>query len=186
LFPQQELITKYRDRVTISLSVTAALENSAVISVIEPGASPITERLRVLQQAHAMRLRTYAMLCPLMPGIADGADQIDALVTMAVDYGAEEIFAEPVNPRGRGLILTQQALEQAGYHAEASKIKSIRSRLRWSGYVAALIRNLQQSVRKYSDISKLRILLYPKGLESHDVALIQKDDAGVVWLGSKM
>jgi len=181
-----DLIANYRDRVTVGLSVTAAPEKTAVISAIEPGASPVTERLRVLQQAHAMGLRTYAMLCPLMPGIADGTDQIEALVKTAVEYGSEEIFAEPVNPRGRGLILTQQALEQAGYHAEAAQIKAIRSRTRWSGYVVALIRNLQQSVRRHSDISKLRVLLYPKGLESHDVVMIQKDDAGVVWLGSKI
>lgn len=180
-----DLITKYRDRVTVGLSMTATPENAAIISAIEPCASPIPERLRVLQQAKAMGLRTYAMLCPLMPGIADSADQIESLVMMAVQYGVEEIFAEPVNPRGRGLILTQQALEQAGYETEAAQIKSIRSRANWSGYVVGLIRNLQQSVWKHSDISKLRILLYSKGLESHDLAIIQKNDAGVIWLGSK-
>jgi hypothetical protein len=84
------------------------------------------------------------------------------------------------------LILTQQALEKAGYHNEAKAVEAIRRGPNWSVYVVNLIKNLQDSVRKYSDIGKLRFLLYPKGLESHDVALIQKDDAGVVWLGSKM
>jgi hypothetical protein len=39
------------------------------------------------------------MLCPLLPGIADSQSQIDELVRSAVEYGAEEIFAEPVTPR---------------------------------------------------------------------------------------
>ena len=59
------------------------------------------------------------MLCPILPAIADGPEQIDQLVSFACDCGAEEIFAEAVNPRGRGLILTQKALAEHGYHEQA-------------------------------------------------------------------
>jgi hypothetical protein len=37
-------------------------------------------------------------------------------------------------------------------------------------------------VRKHSDISRLRFLLYPFGLLPQDRARIEQDDAGVVWL----
>lgn len=177
-----DIISKYKDRVLIGLTITATPDKSDVIRVTEPNASSIKKRLEVLRQANNRGLRTYGMLCPLLPGIADSPAQIDELVKTVVDFGAEEIFAEAVNPRGRGLILTQQALENAGFYNEAKAVEAIRSQINWSGYVVKLIKNLQQSVRKHSDIKKLRFLLYPKGLEVHDLEAIKQDDAGVIWL----
>ena len=177
-----DVIEKYKDRVFVGLSITAPPDRNDVISIIEPNASPIQERIQVLQQAHALGLRTYGMLCPMLPGIADSPGAIDELVNIAVECGAEEIFAEAVNPRGRGLILTQKALEFNGFCKEAASINSVRNRSNWSRYVAGLIRNIQQSVRKLYDINKLRFLLYPNGLTPEDLAQIKQDDAGVVWL----
>ena len=153
-----------------------------LVAVTEPYASPIPERLRVMQKAKALGIRTYAMFCPLLPGITNGPDQIDELVSQAVEFGAEEIFAEAVNPRGRGLILTQQALAQNGFNAEAAAIASIRSRIHWSRYAVDLITSLQRSIRKHYDINKFRFLLYPAGLMTNDLQTIQRDDGGVVWL----
>jgi len=140
---------------TLPSSVKIFIYKAGIISITEPNASPILERLRVMQKAKAQRLRTYAMLCPLLPSIADSPAQIDELVKTAVDFDAEEIFAEAVNPRGRGLILTQQALEKGSCHNEAKAVEAIRSRTIWSEYVVKLIKNLQQNIRKYSDIKKL-------------------------------
>jgi hypothetical protein len=123
------------------------------------------------------------MFCPLLPGIADAPDQIDRLVRFAVDCRCEEIFAEPVNPRGAGLKNCQEALEQHGFHSEAQAVGRIRQRDQWSAYVTRLIADLQRSVRQFSDIRKLRFLLYPSGLLPQHVLQIKKDDAGVVWLG---
>lgn len=177
-----DVIEKHKDRVLVGLSVTALPVRSDAISVIEPNASPIQERIKVLQQAHALGLRTYGMLCPMLPGIADSPGAIDELVSIAVKCGAEEIFAEAVNPRGRGLILTQRALESKGFQKEAAAIESVRNRSNWSRYVVGLIRNIQQSVRKLYDINKLRFLLYPNGLTPEGLAEIRHDDRGVVWL----
>jgi len=41
---------------------------------------------------------------------------------------------------------------------------------------------VQRSVRRHSDISKLRILLYPSRMLPEHVTEIRQDDAGVVWL----
>jgi len=177
-----DLIEKHFDRVIVGLSITATPEKSNIIKVIEPNASPIEERLDALRQAHNQGLRTYGMLCPLLPDIADSSEQIDQLVKSMVECGVEEIFAEAVNPRGRGLILTEQALLAAGFFSEAVAIRNIRKRQNWSNYVMHLIKNIQRSVREYYDISKLRFLQYPSGLKKRDIAEIKKDDAGVVWL----
>lgn len=102
-----DLIKSYRDRVQVGLSITATPDKSEIMQVIEENTSPIEERMRVMQKAHDMGLRTYAMFCPLLPGISDSSDQINELVRFAESIGAEEIYSEAVNPRGKGLILTQ-------------------------------------------------------------------------------
>jgi len=122
------------------------------------------------------------MFCPLLPGIADLQEQVDELVRFAVSINAEEIFVEPVNSRGPGLRLCQNALEEAGYYEAAGAIGHIRKRPHWSEYVANLVRTVQSSVRRLSDIRNLRFLLYPSGLLEADRRRIEQDDEGVVWL----
>lgn len=177
-----DLIQKYKDRVLVGISMTATRDKEHLIKMIEPNASSIYERMEALKEAHSLGLRTYGMFCPLLPGIADLPEQTDELVRFAVTCGAEEIFCEAVNPRGRGLILTQQALESNRYHAEAAAIQRIRNRAHWSTYVVQLIQNMQHTVKRLYGIGKLRFLLYPSGLRTEDISKIRQDDAGVIWL----
>ena len=180
-----DFIQKHRDRVQIGLSLTATPDKADAIGVLEPNASCIKDRMLAMVEAAARGLRTYAMLCPLLPGIADSPEQIDKLVRFAVDCRAEEIFVEPVNSRGPGLRLCQEALDEAGHPAEAEAVGNIRCRRSWSRYVANLVANVQQSIRKHSEIGKLRFLLYPANLLPEHEARVREDDAGVVWLGKR-
>jgi DNA repair photolyase len=177
-----DLVEQHKNRVLVGLTITGTPDQDEVINILEPNASSIQERMSVMVEAAARGFRTYGMFCPLLPGIADAPEQIDQLVKFAVDCRMEEIFAEPVNPRGPGLRLCQEALEQWGYDKQAHAIAQIRSRKHWSEYVVQLIRNIQASVRKYSTISKLRFLLYPQNLLPEHKTAIQKDNEGVVWL----
>ena len=133
-----------------------------------------------MRLASAMGLRTYAMFCPLLPGIADSPDQIDQLVRFAIECDAEEIFVEPVNARGSGLRLCQQALDLWGYEPAAKAIQAIRRKDGWSRYVVELVKNVQKSVRRHSKIEKLRFLLYPKRLTVEALAEITKDHEGII------
>lgn len=177
------IANNYRDRVLVGLSITATPDRDPVISVLEPHASPISERMAVLRKASSMGLRTYAMFCPLMPGICDQPNQIDRLVQFAGECKAEQVFVEPVNSRGRGLIDCQMAMESHGHAKEASAFAVIRARRGWSGYVAQLAATVQRSMLAYSDLSKLRFLLYPSALTPEDAATIRQNDEGIVWLG---
>jgi DNA repair photolyase len=176
-----------RERVLVGVSLTAHPSNKygcRVIRCIEPQASSISERWQTMRQAHKMGLRTYAMLCPLLPGISNQREQIGEMVKGAEGFGAEEIFAEAVNHRGRSLVATQEVLHQAGYKEHADSIAHIRTLANWSEYVTQLIQDVQASVRQYSDISKLRFLLYREGLEDRDVEMIQRDPEGIRFVGS--
>jgi len=178
-----DLIEAHKDRVLVGLSITSTPEKADVMQIIEPNASSNRDRVLAMKEAAARGFRTYAMFCPLLPGIADSPNQIDQLVKLAVEFGAEEVFVEPVNPRGAGLRLCQEALESHGLATEAAAIATIRNKKHWSGYVADLITNVQRAMRQHSDISKLRFLLYPSNLLPEHVEAIKKDDAGVIWLG---
>jgi len=177
-----DVIERYRDRVLLGLSITATPDRGDVTAILEPYASTIDDRMAAMKEAHRRGLRTYGMLCPLLPGIADSPQQIDELVRSLVNCGVEEIFAEGVNPRGNGLIKTQEALEAEGYHDEAEAIREIRNRQGHSRYVVRLLDNVQQSVRKHTNVQQLRFLLYPSSLTPNDAARIQNDGAGVIWL----
>ena len=178
-----DVIERYSDRILFGMSITSTPDKASLTTTIEPNASSISDRIAVMNEAHECGFRTYAMLCPLLPGIADSPDQIEQLVKSAVEYGAQEIFAEPVNSRGPALKITQETLANYGYKDEAAAIKSIRNQKGWSRYTSRLISNVQRSVRKLSDISRLKFLLYPSRLTEEDTTRIKQDDAGVIWLG---
>jgi len=178
-----DLIEEHRDRVLVGLSITATPDRQDAIEILEPNASSIQDRMLALEEAAARGLRTYAMLCPLLPGIADDPEQVDRMVRFAADRRVEDIFAEPVNPRGPGLRHCQEALELWGYGDEARAVEKVRQWPHWSHYVRGLVRSTQDAVRSRMDIAKLRFLLYPSRLTSEDAAEIRKDDAGVIWLG---
>jgi len=178
-----DLIEKYKDRILVGTSITTTEDKSDAISIIEPQASSIQERMMVLREVHARGFRTYAMFCPLLPGIADSTEQIDRLIQFATEVGAEEIFAEPVNARGPGLRLTQEALQKAGFETEVGAVANIRNQKNWSRYTATLISNIQRSVYRFHDIDQLRTLLYPSNLKAEELQQIREDDRGVIWLG---
>ena len=97
-----DLVEKHRDRVLVGLSLTGTADKDKVLAVVEPNASPVSERMQVLREAHDRGLRTFGMLCPLLPGIADAPAQIEELVAFLDQCGVEEVFAEAVNQRGPG------------------------------------------------------------------------------------
>jgi len=178
-----DVIKKYRDRVLVGVSLTGTPDKADICSIIEPNASTIQDRMGAIRKANKQGLRVYGMLCPLMPGIANSPTQIDKMVKFVVGCGAEEIFVEPVNPRGPGLKNTQEALERHGRKKEASAVGAIRNTTIWSAYVAQLISDVQRAIRKHFSIKKLRILLYPSNLTPQDLKAIRRDDQGIVWLG---
>lgn len=179
-----DLIEQYRSRVLVGLSLTATEEKSHLASIIEPNASAIKDRMAALREAHRRRLRTYGMLCPLMPGIAADPGSVSRLVDVVLDCGAEEIFVESVNNRGPGLKATEEALRRAKYAAEADAIAAIRHAAGWSAYTRRLLETVQETLQRRGCIDKLRFLLYPSRLAAADRDWIAAHAAGVKWLGS--
>jgi DNA repair photolyase len=178
-----DLIDKYRERVLVGLSITAPLDRTDVVTAIEPRASSIPDRIAAFREAHARGLRTYAMFCPLLPKIGDFERSIDWLVQLAQECGAEQIFVEPFNPRGNGQRATERALRRHHWIEEPMALMEIRGRENWSWYTVRLLRLFQRSIRAYAEIDRLRFLLYSARLIPEKLCEVQRDPAGVVWLG---
>ena len=153
------------------------------MSVLEPNASTISERMAALVEANRRGLRTYAMLCPLMPGISNSPADIDELVQFSVSHGAEEIFAEPVNGRGSGLIHVENALRVMSRIVEADAINEIRHHAAWSDYAIQLLKAVRGSVRRNASVKMLRYLLYTSSLSIEHQEWVASHPEGVRLLG---
>jgi len=178
-----DLIAKHQPRVLVGLSLTAPRDKTEVVRAVEPFASSIPKRMAALQEAHRLGLPTYGMLCPLLPGIADDASTIEHLTEFALQCGAEEIFVEPVNGRGPGLKATEGALREAGFFREAEAVAQVRSKEGWSAYATGLLKNVQDALRRFGALEKLRFLLYRSRLTAQDEQWIRDHSQGVKWLG---
>jgi DNA repair photolyase len=71
---------KKSDKIEVGLSVTSA--DDEIRKLFEPGAPSIEERIKALEELHLARLRTYAMIAPMLPG----AEELPAQLSGKVDY----------------------------------------------------------------------------------------------------
>ena len=62
----------------VGFSITTA--DDGIRKLFEPSAPPIMERLRALDELHRSRIKTYAMIAPMLPGAEDLADYLKGKV----------------------------------------------------------------------------------------------------------
>ncbi len=63
----------------------------------EPHASPIAQRLEALAALNAAGVRTWAFCGPLLPGLSDSAEQIDALFGALARVGVRRVLVDSLN-----------------------------------------------------------------------------------------
>jgi DNA repair photolyase len=73
-------ILKTSAKVEVGFSIPTAEEK--IRRIFEPGASPIKKRIDALKSLHANRIKTFAMIAPLLPG----AEKLPSQLTGAVDF----------------------------------------------------------------------------------------------------
>ncbi|WP_459934016.1 radical SAM family protein [Fundidesulfovibrio butyratiphilus] len=171
-----DLISKYRNRVIVGLSITAPVHNEYLVKVIEPNASCISERLEALYMARDMGLRTYGMICPVLPGIGTSQSDYESMLDSVLAANPEMIWTEPLNARGPGIVNCANALQRKGYGLHAHAFEMIRSSQFHQLYVEGLINTATNAALSRACLDKLRILVYSDG-DGYNV-----NDAAVIWL----
>lgn len=166
----------------VGLSTGTPVSSEQVAQVMEPNASSVSERLAALQHARNMRLRTFGMLCPVLPGIGDSREALEELFDGVLKCKPEKIWFEPVNARGNGLMKTSAALRLAGYPDEAAAVDHVRKRANWSSYTTTLFKEAIEVADSRGVLELLKILLYLKHLSAEHKAELKKLDRGIVWL----
>ena len=178
-----DVIKGFEKRVMVGLSIGIPESREDVAAVVEPNASPIRDRLKALTEAHNMKLRTYAMLCPCLPLVADSEAALTEMFKAVKVRGAEDIFLEPVNARGKALLNTATALRLAGLKAEADAVDAIRDKEAWSKYATALTENAVKVAEAQGVTDKLKILLYADRFTDADRERLKQHKAVIKWLG---
>lgn len=86
-------------KVEVEFGVTITTLDEGLRQLVEPGSSPSVERLRVLQEAGRLGIRTYAFLGPLMPGLSDKEEDLTQLLKAVKDAGVDYFYVDRLNPR---------------------------------------------------------------------------------------
>jgi len=171
-----DLLSQYPDRVMVGLSITAPVEIEHLAKVLEPHASTITERLDAYAQLKAAGLRTYGMLCPCMPGIANDPSDFGEMLESILKFDPEAIWTEPVNPRGPGLLRCAEAFARASYATKAFAVGQIMKHEAYQQYMCDFINMATTVSRDLGCLNRLKILIYSDGDG------LNVDDTAVIWL----
>jgi DNA repair photolyase len=177
------VIKGFESRVMVGLSLGIPEDREDVAVAVEPNASPIRERLKALKQAHDLGIPTYAMLCPCLPQVADTEAALTGMFKAVKVRGADDIWLEPVNARGKALQNTADALRIAGLSKEADAVDAIRKEASWSKYAADLAETAVKVADKLGMKAKLRVLMYADKLAAADLGRVKALGGSVILLG---
>ncbi len=90
-----DILSGYRN---CEIGVTITTLNDSVRKDFEPHASSVFDRVAVLKELRSAGLKTYIFFGPLLPGISDTRDEIDAMVELVKGTGVDFFFVDIMNP----------------------------------------------------------------------------------------
>jgi len=176
-----EAFKTYGNRVVVGLSTGIPSPLERVRKIVEPHASPIRARFDALRRSRDLGFRTFGMLCPLLPGVADNAGAVAELFDELVRCDVEEVWAEPVNWYGKGREDTTNALRDACMNDLAEAVEATSTDKGWQDYTLRLVRLIQDRAEQLGMIDRLHVLLYQYRLGPTEQVVRQRP-AGLVFL----
>lgn len=147
---------QFQGRMIYGLS-TGTLDDE-IARAIENGTPPVSKRLEALKELQDRRLRTYGMLCPILPQANPEEYARRVAASLRVDQ-CEHVWAEVLNVRGSSMARTYAALRQAGFDGQAALLQQVANDGRlWEEYARQTFLALSKVVPPH----KLRFLQYVK------------------------
>ena len=91
-----DLIATAATRTDVQVSFSVGTLDSEGWRKSEPGTPHPKQRIEAIRRLAAAGVRTGVLVAPILPGISDGRDQIQAVVEAAVGAGAQSIGVSPL------------------------------------------------------------------------------------------
>jgi DNA repair photolyase len=91
-----DLLTEIARHALVRIYFTVTTVDEALSDKVEPGAFPPSIRLKALETLAAAGITCGVMMAPVMPGLNDRQDQIDAVAEAAAAAGASTFWAGPL------------------------------------------------------------------------------------------
>jgi len=88
-----DVLAEAARRTDVSVTFSVPTLDERVWRATEPGTAPPRQRLRALERLVAAGIRTFVGMAPILPGISDRPEQLDAVVRAARAAGACGIWA---------------------------------------------------------------------------------------------
>jgi DNA repair photolyase len=86
-----DLLRRVHDRGRLSIAVSLVSADAALLRRIEPWAPPPDVRLEVLRRLIEAGLDASLTVAPVLPGLTDGARELDTLLARAADAGVRRV-----------------------------------------------------------------------------------------------
>jgi DNA repair photolyase len=102
-----DLLQRIAERSSLVLHITITTPNVELARILEPRAPRPDLRFRTVKRLRQAGLRTGILCSPLMPGITDNAQALDAMCRLASEAGASFLSAQPLflKPCSKGTFL---------------------------------------------------------------------------------
>ena len=86
-----DLLARAARRTSVRVNLSIGTLDEDVWRATEPGTPHPKRRIRAVEQLNAAGIETGVLIAPVLPGLSDGADQLEAVTSAAVDAGAASI-----------------------------------------------------------------------------------------------
>ena len=94
-----DVLVRAARRAAVSVTFSVPTLDVDVWRRTEPGTAPPRQRLRALERLVAAGIRTSVGMAPILPGLSDRPEQLEAVVRAARAAGACGIWANPLHLR---------------------------------------------------------------------------------------
>jgi len=141
----------------VEFGVTITTLDESLRRLIEPGSSPTSERLALLEEAKARGVTTYAFLGPLMPYLSDTEDSLIELLKPLKDVGADYFYVDRLNPRFGVWVALKSLLQEHLPHLVEEYRKILFDERVRSDYSERLMSRVIRLARKQGLDGKMRL-----------------------------
>lgn len=159
-----DLIAKFNDRIELSLTIPAPLSKSNLINVLEPKASPLPDRIDVLDEANQKGIKIYGMISPCVPGLVDTKEELGDIFDLLLPLDPTGLWVETLNLRKVNTSNCIQALTDNGFYKANNLLSKTKNSSSYRNYRLSLIDNLITIGNELSCMDLLRCIMPIKGI----------------------